>query len=96
MKPEWRPDDWDKTLDALKDKDYDDYYCEWKRYDTGIELGASAMLAALLKWLFERCDKHNIPLPKGTVGITDPGWRTYKHRKDCPQCMAELQEKTNG
>lgn len=59
---------------------------EAKTFDEGVE----AAIVTLLKWLDDPCDKHDRPLPKGTVGITDIGWRRYSHRKDCSQCMAEL------
>jgi hypothetical protein len=58
------------------------------------EAGASAMLAALLKWLDEPCNKH--PYNPNDYGITSAPITTwsngdyYSHRKDCPQCMAEL------
>ena len=89
MKTEWRPDGW---LGA------DEHCSEWENpCDDGCnsccsayESGASAMLAAVLVYLDEPCDKHPekelVELP-----FKDEWMEFYpEHRKDCPQCMNEL------
>jgi hypothetical protein len=67
----------------------DDWHNPWVVDPDAFESGASAMLAALLKWLFEPCKEH----PTGIVHSGNPKDCPYiygnKH-KDCPQCMAEL------
>jgi hypothetical protein len=63
------------------------------------ESGASAMLAALLKWLFGPCTDHEVStcdrVDRQRVAVVELNNRylaRYIHRKDCPQCMAELKE----
>ena len=89
----WRPDDWKLPHRiCYQDADYSFVY----------EKGADAMLAALLKWLDEPCTNH----VEDCIGYgrdweeddrlgSHDGWETayYLHRKDCPQCMAELRGK---
>lgn len=53
----------------------------------GFEAGASAMLAALIKWLDGKCDD-----PDHREYIYAEEGENYKHRKDCPQCWKELKE----
>lgn len=69
--------------------------CEPCDLDTVVENRISMILKAkriFLQWLEESCDSHERPLPKGTVGITDIGWRKYAHRYLCPQCMTEVRK----
>ena len=81
MKTEWRPDDWNTKTPFSFDVSR-----------VTFEAGASAMLSALLKYLFEPCDKHPekelVELP-----FKDEWMEFYpEHRKDCPQCLSELKE----
>ena len=76
MKAEWRPDDWENSYD--KQREEDGMFSQAELY----EAGASAMLAAVLKWLDEPCDKH-LEYPN-----SDSKYPTL--RIDCPQCMNEL------
>jgi len=84
-----RPDDWINL--------YGNYYL--KEQIKAYEEGASAMLSAVIKWLFEPCKEHPIDTFKTIIEDTsdytraihnEPAQVHYKHRKDCPQCMAEL------
>ena len=98
-KPEWRPADWGTIVKSIK------CYFDEKRSVTVnvdvLESGASAMLAALLKWLDEPCTNH----VEDCIGYgrdweeddrlgSHDGWDTayYLHHKDCPQCLNELKE----
>ena len=49
------------------------------------EAGASAMLAAVVKWLNEKCDSHP---DIASERLGEPAY--YDHRYLCPQCMNEL------
>jgi len=53
--------------------------------------GASAMLAVLIAWLEEPCDKHEY---KGTYDQQTGDFISIKawHRKDCSQCWQELED----
>ncbi len=76
----WRPDDWVNPFPkSLANPEYD----RDARYI--FEAGASAMLAALLEWLKEPCDKqeHSRLTYK---------YESYGNRSDCPECMASLRE----
>ena len=53
----------------------------------GFNEGASAMLSAVLKWLYEPCDKHEHSAFNGERYVL-----YHPHRKDCPQCLSELKE----
>ena len=80
----WRPDDWSKQR-SRHEYDGHDINC--------YEAGASAMLAALLKWLDEPCVLHEVNdifsdpwgyHPNKQYGVF------YLHRYLCPQCMKEI------
>lgn len=82
---EWRPADWGIILHGYKlSQDFPNIF----------EAGASAMLSALLEWLWEPCTEH--PREPERMGTDLTYWNHglsgvyYKHRKDCPRCMAEL------
>lgn len=49
----------------------------------GFDCGASAMLKALIKWLFEPCIEH----PQDD-DINDLWY--FTRRRDCPKCMEQL------
>jgi hypothetical protein len=93
MKTEWRPSDWEDT----KDNQHKQFGMMRTAFDSmSYEAGASAMLSALLKWLWEPCSGH-ITRPEH-IGENLRYWHHakeaiyFKHRHDCPQCMAELKE----
>jgi hypothetical protein len=55
---------------------------------------AKAQASHLLKILMEKCDKHweeNVDMYDGHVIKS-----RYNHRKDCPDCMAQIQRQVNG
>ena len=79
MKTEWRPDDWENSYD--KQREEDGMFSRAELY----EAGASAMLSAVLKWLYEPCDKHEHSAFNGERYVL-----YHPHRKDCPQCLNEL------
>lgn len=88
--PHWTPPDW-KLPPDYGDRD------SWIHIE-GFKEGATAMLQALLKWLDEPCDKHLIR-PVNFVDVINiethmiDGGYYRRHRKDCPDCMKELEEK---
>jgi hypothetical protein len=89
MNKEWRPEN------PLKGVMVIDHSFEHGKY-LGFEHGASAMLVALIKWLFEPCTEHVYPLSimccnHGGHGLTKDG-ACYLHRKDCPQCMESFKK----
>jgi hypothetical protein len=57
-----------------------------KAYDEGVKAGESH----LLKILMEPCTEHKLPV-YSVLNINLPA-----HRKDCPDCMAEIQRQVNG
>jgi len=85
MKPEeWRPNNW---LNPVQMKDFDDVgVCQG--HIELYEVGASAMLAALIKWLFGECTKHPIPKQQGDNNSSP----TYHQHYRCWKCMEELKE----
>jgi hypothetical protein len=93
MNKEWRPADWVNPHDNWNPDHVDNVYVEQAMFGA-FETGASAMLAALIKWLFEPCAEHrqysnapDLTKMEYTVGINTV---RYKHRYLCPQCMAEI------
>jgi hypothetical protein len=74
MNKEWRPQN------PLKGVMVIDHSFEHGKY-LGYETGATAILEALIKWLFEPCTEHR---PQ------DP-WK-LAHRYLCPQCMKSLKK----
>jgi hypothetical protein len=91
----WRPDDWPPEIDISGFTGLPETIEEMlQRYSHFFEAGASAMLEALIKWLFEPCAEHrqysnapDLTKMEYTVGINTV---RYKHRYLCPQCMAEI------
>jgi hypothetical protein len=113
MKTEWRPDDWvgikkkicfDQFHKGLSFAGINSSSPQCKscsstpdKCQKAVEVGASAMLSAVVKWLDESCDKHgNSPRVvrlEGEYGYSQAIIDTK--RKDCPQCMTELRESMN-
>ena len=86
----WRPDDWLGQPACCADCTFhpDSCYTCTGAY----EFGAHAMLAALLKWLFEPCDNEHCVVSDIPPLIGKDRWIHTQHRKDCPQCLSELKE----
>jgi hypothetical protein len=100
---EWRPDDWGKYIQKychLPCKVREDYKncVDCRRFGTDIlEWGATAMLSALIKWLFEPCTEHpsRFVLDKPILGTANlwskkPLYETCHYC--CPQCMESLKK----
>ncbi len=91
---EWRPSDWEEILRAILDK----FNITYMNSDEGklVEAGASAMLKALIKYLWGKCDEHSLE-PDNDIKVADL-WYTddkheyHLHRFNCPSCMRQLQE----
>jgi hypothetical protein len=106
----WRPDDW---VGIKKKICFDQFHkglapqCKScsstpDKCQKAVEVGASAMLSALIKWLDEPCYEHPIgdyehDCKSEHFAFVDSQvddyehWH-YAHRKDCPQCLNELKE----
>lgn len=90
-----QPNNWRVILDEIvgawcKARGCDDaeswVSCDCENRDDFID-GATAMLKALIKYLWEPCTEH----PYSIIGS---GNRigVYHHRSDCPSCMRQLKE----
>lgn len=87
-----RPDDWDIITEGIA-RDFLEMRSITVNKDV-FESSASAMLAALIKWLNEPCDKHLAKKDEDLsliLCVEGTHWR-FEHRYLCPQCMEELKE----
>jgi hypothetical protein len=93
MNKEWRPADWVNPHDNWNPDHVDNVYVEQAMFGA-FETGASAMLAALIKWLFEPCTEHPLPSPICTVNsvpvIYPVKYSVYHYL--CPKCMESLKK----
>jgi hypothetical protein len=90
MNKEWRPSN------PLKGVMVIDHSFEHGKY-LGYEEGASAMLEALIKWLFEPCTEHPTDRREHTISKPHkkfPEWY-FTNRRYCPDCMKQIKKELN-
>jgi hypothetical protein len=83
---EWRPKNW---LNPVQMRDFDDVgVCQGHK--ELYEAGASAMLKALIKYLWGKCDNPD-HIPAGFLQRDNAVHsNAIPYRKDCPQCMEQF------
>ena len=85
----WRPDDWGYIAEEIRH-----HFIKERSVIMNVdvfELGASAMLSAVLKWLEEECTVKEHVEEICRINDWNPKYSGV-NRKDCPQCMNELKE----
>lgn len=85
-----RPASWVSIWDALQ-------FNEKRRFEMFMSFSQYLReLLKLRKWLDEPCDKHPkseyLPCSRDSYGYYAYEYIYPEHRKDCPQCMAELEK----
>jgi hypothetical protein len=94
MNKDWRPDDWRYMWSMNMLDSQGNEYRKQTAQSITYEDGASAMLAALIKWLFEPCTEHPLPSPICTVNsvpvIYPIKYSVYHYL--CPKCMESLKK----